>query len=233
MSLLTLTQDAMVQCGFDAPSLVYANSDATVTMFKHLAQVEGDALSRRFDWRSLKVLGTLTGDGSSTDYTLPGDFDRFAPGYPLWIDESPELPLKMVNDDEMLRYKVAQTDPVNPVWRLFGDTIEFYPAPDNGDDIKLEYRSKYWIIDETLTTRRARWAADTDVAVIPERLVSLGLVWRFKQAKGFDYAEDFRTYQLECAKTGAVEGGRQVIRLRSDFFGDYADAPASDPRVIV
>ena len=232
MSLLTTVQDAMVICGFDSPSLVYASSDPTTTIFKTLSQVEGDALCRRFDWRALKVLGTLTGDGTSTDFTLPNDFDRFMTGDPMWIDESPELPLQMVNDDEMLRYKVAQTDPVNPVWRLFGDTIEFYPAPDNGDAIKLEYRSKYWVIDETLVTRRARWAADTDVSLLPERLISLGIVWRFKQAKGFDYAEDYRTYQIECAKAGASDNGRQTIRLRSNFFGDYADAPASDPRVV-
>lgn len=223
----------MVICGFESPSLVYASTDPTTVLFKTLSLVEGDALSRRIDWRGLKVLGSLTGDGTSTDFTLPADFDRFATGHPMWIDESPQLPLKMVNDDEMLGIKVSQTEPVNPVWRLFGDTIEFYPALDNGDVVKLEYRSKYWIIDESLTTRKARWTADTDVSLLPERLVTLGLVWRYKQAKGFDYAEDYRTYQIECEKAGASNGGRQVIRMRSDYFADYADAPASDPRVIV
>jgi len=233
MSFLTLIQDAMALSGLDEPSIAYASTDPTVTLFKKLSLVEGDALSRRFDWRQMKKLGALAGDGSSTVFTLPTDFDRLATGLPIWIDESPQLPLQMVNDDEMLRYKVAQTDPVNPVWRLIGNSIEFYPAPDSGDNIKLEYRTKYWIVDETETTRKARWTADTDLAVLPERLMTLGLVWRFKQAKGFDYAEDFRTYQIEVEKAGASDNGRQTIRLRSDFFGDYADAPASDPRVIV
>lgn len=232
MSYLTTVQDAMVLCGFESPSLVYASTDPTVGIFKSLSVVEGDALSRRFDWRSLKVLGSLTGDGTSTDFALPADFDRFVTGWPLWIDEEPVLPLQMVNDDEMLRYKVAQTDPVNPIWRLFGDNIEFYPAPDNGEVIKLEYRSRYWIVDETLATRKPRWTADTDVSLLPERLITLGLVWRFKASKGFDYGEDYRTYQIECAKAGAVDNGRQVITMRSDYFSDYANAPATDPRVV-
>lgn len=232
MSFLTVIQDAMVQCGFDSPSLAYASTDPTVGIFKTLSQVEGDALSRRFDWRKLKKLGALLGDGSSTVFNLPSDFDRLVPGNPLWIDEEPVLPLLMVNDDEMMRYKTAQTEPVNPVWRLFGDAIEFYPALESGDNVKLEYRSKYWITDESGATARARWAADTDVALIPERLISLGLVWRFKQAKGFDYAEDYRTYQMEVEKAGGVDNGRQVITLRSDFFNDYAHAAPTDPRVI-
>ena len=232
MSYLSTVQDAMVICGFESPSLVYASTDPTVTLFKTLSLVEGDALSRRFDWRRLKRSTSFTGDGVTTNFTLPTDFSRFMTGWPIWIDQQPVLPLQMVNDDEMLRYQVAQTDPVNPVWRLIGKEIEFYPAPDSGDIIKTEYRSQYWIMDETETTRKARWTADTDVAVIPERLITLGLVWRYKQAKGFDYGEDYRHYQIECAKEGANEGGRQVITMRSDYFSDYANAPATDPRVV-
>lgn len=233
MGLLSTVQDAMVICGFDSPSLVYASTDPTTVLFKTLSLVEGDALSRRFDWRRLKVLNTFTGDGSTTEFSLPTDFDRFVTGHPIWLDESPQLPLRMVTDDEMLAMKVSQTDPVTPVWRLIGEKIEFYPAPDSGDLLKTEYRTTKWIYDESETTRKARWTADTDVAAIPERLITLGLVWRYKQAKGFDYAEDYRTYQIECEKAGASNGGRQVIRMRSDYLGDYADAPASDPRVVV
>jgi len=231
MSLLTCVQDAMVLCGFESPSAVYSSSDPTVSQFKTLSQVEGDILSRRYDWRALKVLGTMTGDGSSTEFSLPTDFDRFVAGFPLYLDESPQLPLEMVTDDRMLALKVAQTNPTRPVWRLFGDAIEFYPAPETTDVIKIEYRSKYWIVDETLTTRQTRWTADTDVAVIPERLITLGVVWRYKQAKGFDYGEDFRTYQYEVTKAGSVDGGRQTIVMRSNFIGDYSNAGLTDPRV--
>jgi hypothetical protein len=231
MSLLSLVSDAMILCGFSAPSTVYGNTDANVTLFRLLSQVEGDALSRRYDWRGLKVLGTMTGDGSSTEYTLPTDFDRFVTGYPLYMDGTPQLPLHKVSDDDMLAMKVAETQPTNPVWRLFGDTIEYYPAPESGDIIKIEYRSKYWIVDEDLATRKATWAEDTDLALMPERLITLGLIWRYKHAKGLDYAEDFRTYQIESHKAGTVNNGRQTIVMRSNFLPDYADAPLTDPRV--
>jgi hypothetical protein len=232
MSLLSIVQDSMVQCGFSSPSTVYSNTDDLVTLFVRLSMAEGDSLSRAYDWRALKVLGQLTGDGTSTDFDLPTDFDRFVTGYPIYKDESASGPLQQVSDDQMMAMKAMITRPVLPVWRLLGDTIEFYPALDDGDVYKLEYRTKYWITDELGTSRRARWAADTDISVMPDRLITLGCVWRFKQAKGFDYAEDFRTYRIEVAKAASVENGRMTLRARSHFVGDYSDAPFADPRVI-
>ena len=233
MSLLTIVQDAMVQAGFDSPSIVMASSDATVTLFKQLAQVEGDSLSRAHDWRGLKVLASMTGDGTSTEYSLPADFSRFMTAYPFWQQDTPSVPLIHVTDDEMQALKVAAASPSRPVWRLFGDNIEFYPAPTDGYVIKSEYRSAYWIVDGSDSSRNLRWTNDTDSAVIPERLISLGCVWRYKQAKGFDYAEDYRTYRIEMAKEASAENGRQTITMRESFPGDYLDYRNGDYRVVV
>lgn len=232
MSLLTLIQDAMVTAGFDSPSIAYASTDATTKLFVRLSLVEGDALARRHDWRGLKVLAQMTGDGSSTEFALPADFDRFMTKYPIFIDGAAFPPLERVTDDEMLALKVASSQPYRPVWRLFGDNIEYYPAPEDGDVIKTEYRSNYWIYNEAGTSRQARWQADTDYSIIPERLVMLGTLWRYKQAKGFDYAEDFRNYQLEVAKEIQGEGGRESIFMRSNYTSDYMVRPIVDPRVI-
>lgn len=233
MSLLTVVTDAMEQCGFDAPSIAYASTDATVKMFVRLSKTEGDALSRRGDWRGLKVQAQMTGDGSSTEFALPSNFERFMTKFPFWIDDSAYPPLIRVTDDEMLELKVSNTTAVRPYWRLFGDNIEFYPAPDSGDVIKTEYRSKFWVSSEDGTTQKAAWTADTDYALIPERLISLGVVWRYKQAKGFDYAEDFRTYQIEVSKDIQGQGGRESIFMRADFTSDYTVRPIVDPRVVV
>lgn len=227
MSLLTIVSDAMTQCGLTAPTLVYASTDATVKLFMNLAQVEGDALSRATAWRGLKTSGTITGDGTTTQFALPAAFHRFMTPYPFWLDNHPSSPLFKVGDAELLSFQVAETQPTRPVWRMKGEFIEFYPAPDSGEIIKYEYLSQYWI------SGRARWSADDNTCVIPERLISLGLVWRFKQAKGFDYAEDFRSYQIERNKEMMVEGGVQTIRARSHFLGDYGNTILVDPRVTV
>jgi hypothetical protein len=234
MTLLSIVQDAMTLCGLDSPTSVYSSTDATSRQFMAFAQVEGDELSRFHDWRALKVLGTFTGDGSSTVFDLPTDFDRFLPGYAMWLENSPALPLEgPVTDEKMLAFKVAEYNPIRSIWRFFGDQIEFFPALSSSAVVQTEYRSSYWIIDTTLTTRRARWAADTDLAVIPDRLIVLGIVWRWKKAKGFDYSEDFTSYQIERTRATMSDGGKAVIRMSENFGPITYRRAVSDARVIV
>ena len=89
MSLLTAIQDAMVLCGLESPQSAYASGDPTVAQFIALAQVEGDELSRYNDWRKLKVAASITGDGVTTLWPLPADYDRLLSGMTFWSEESP------------------------------------------------------------------------------------------------------------------------------------------------
>ena len=222
MSLLTIIQDAMSLCGLSAATQVYGTNDPTSAQFVALSQVEGNDLSRFHDWRSLKVQTTLTGDGTTTLWDLPEDFDRFMSGEILWSDQGAGEVLQRVTDQELVGLKAQETDPPDPVWRLFGDQIEIWPALDSGEIVTTEYRSEFWILANDGSTRKARWSADTDRAIIPERLMTLGLVWRWKQAKGFDYSEAFRAYQFERARQADSDGGRPVINISESSRADIA-----------
>jgi hypothetical protein len=222
MSLLTIVQDAMALCGLSSVSQAYGVNDSTVAQFVALSQVEGDELSRFHDWRSLKVMAQLTGDGTSTLWDLPEDFDRFMSGEILWSNDSAGELLPLVSDQELVALKAQETDPPESVWRLFGDQIEIWPALSNGEIVTTEYRSSYWILDNNATTRKARWSADTDRAIVPERLITLGLVWRWKQAKGFDYSESFRSYQFERQRAAGVDGGSPTIQISETSRADIA-----------
>ena len=223
MTLLTSVQDAMVLCGLDSPTSAYGSADQTVAQFVALAQVEGDELSRFHDWRKLKMAGTITGDGSDTLWPLPSDFDRLMGGMVFWSEESPgEQLVGPILDDELIAMKAMLTDPPEPVWRLFGDDIEIWPALDNGKIVRYEYRTANWILDNNGTTTKARWTADTDTAKVPERILTLGTVWRWKQAKGLDYGEAFRTYQFERVRAASRDGGQGIIKLSETSRGDIA-----------
>ena len=77
MSLLTLTQDACALVGIDVPTAVVSSTDPTYTQFVYLAQYEGDEMNRAHKWRKQKVQASFTGDGSTTIWALPTDFERF------------------------------------------------------------------------------------------------------------------------------------------------------------
>lgn len=224
MSLLSIVQNAMLANGLEPPSAVYSNSDQTVKEYMRLAQVEGDTLSREADWNSLKVVGSLTGDGTSTVFDLPSDFHRFMTGERMWRDKFPTHYLTRVTDDEMRGLQVSEVEPIYPVWRLIGSQIEFYPAPETSDVIFTEYRTTHWIMNVDLTARYLQWQADTNVAIIPERLITMGTSWRWKRMKGFPFEDERAEYEMQKAREIAANSPRPILRqgrrLASDTLSD-------------
>jgi hypothetical protein len=73
------------------------------------------------------------------------------------------------------------------------------PVPAAGADLMFEYHSRCWLTSVDGVTYRTAWASDDDVALLDEDLMTAGLVWRWKQAKGLEYAEDFAKYERRVA----------------------------------
>lgn len=95
------------------------------------------------------------------------------------------------------------------------------PVPTAGDSMAYEYISKYWCTDATETTPAAAWASDDDIGLLDEELMTLGIVWRWMRAKGFDYAEALRTYETEVEKALGRDGGEVMLDLNGDGGNEY------------
>ena len=86
------------------------------------------------------------------------------------------------------------------------------PTPSSGDTIAYEYVTKNWCQSSGET--QSQWSADSDTALIDDELHTIGIIWRFKKSKGFDYSEDFRTYELQVAQAILRDGAKP--RLYTD-----------------
>src|ERR1700751_1508769 len=87
------------------------------------------------------------------------------------------------------------------------------PTPASGDSYYFEYQSKNWCTDSTGATKQSAFAADADVALLDEDLLTDGLVWRFKHAKGLEYAEDFATYQRDVTNAITRDTERPSLNM--------------------
>jgi hypothetical protein len=218
MSLLTVIQDAMVLCGQPQPSSAISNTDPTVAKFVAFAQIEVDTTGSDYNWRNMNIAMQLTGDGTTTLYSLPSDFERILQGQALWSTKYPSIPLQgPISSQDLLALRALPVMPVRPVWRLIGSTLEIWPALSSGELVNGEYKSANPISSSDATTRRARWSADSDFTLFPEVILKLGLIWRWKQSKGLDYAEDFRTYQIEREKKAGHEAGGKIVRMTNQL----------------
>lgn len=218
MSILTAVSDAMVLCGQPQPNSVVSNPDPTVAKFLAFAQTEVEVTGSDFNWRNLNIGLTLTGDGTTTLFMLPSDFERILQGQALWSQKYPSIPLQgPISSQDLLALKALPVMPVRPVWRLIGGTMEIWPALSAGEIVNGEYRSTNPISSGDGTIRKVRWSADNDFALFPENILRLGMIWRWKQSKGLDYAEDFRSYSLERDKKAGHDAGGKIVRMTNTW----------------
>jgi hypothetical protein len=203
----------MVACGLEQPSSALANTDPTVQQFVTHSLIEGESLARDYDWKELLVEATLTGNGTDTNFDLPSDWDRWASGNVFFKTNDTVENYQRVTQEQMTYLKASTIEPTWPVWRHIGSQIEFFPAIPNGDVLRCEYISSHWVINSDLDTRRLAWASDTDLALVPERLLSLGITWRWRKASGLQYADDLQIYQNEVSKMIGNDAGRDSLHF--------------------
>lgn len=200
MSLLTICQNVCAELSIPIPGLVAANADPTTVQLKMLVQRVGDEVAREHDWSDLMVPRTFTASGSSPEPSEPpNDWERFATNAVIWNNSRLWQLNGPVDVQTWQRNTVIHTNPVPQIWRIQSGHLAIYPN-NVGETISYFYLSANWINLAGGGTS-ATWVADGDTAILPERIIELGTVWRWKRAKGLDFALERETYkdQLESA----------------------------------
>ena len=112
-----------------------------------------------------------------------------------------------------------------PWWqyRIRGNQLLFIPPPAVGDTIYFEWVSQYWVATAGAATVGAQtgYQIDTDVSLLPERIVILEATWRWKQAKKLEYAEDFDKAAAAIADLMTLSASKPKLNLagaQSDIY---------------
>jgi hypothetical protein len=116
----------------------------------------------------------------------------------------------------------STTAGLNLYARIHGSQLVFQQtitAAQNGETVAYEYISNKWC-QSSLSVAQSAWAADTDTAKLDEELITQGVVWRFKKAKGLDWEGDFLEYKNQRDRLIARDGG-----MRKLCFGGYEEDP--------
>lgn len=165
-------------------------------------------------WRALTKVETIDGSQGET-YALPADYSRMSgdiddPSTWFWGYTA-------FNDvNEYLQFKTGGFLLAgNGGWIILGGQLQFYPAPSSG--ASYPYISS-WYARTSDGVAKAQFDADADTFILPERLLTLGLIWRWKAQKGLEYAEDLNTYEVAMAQESTRDRGFQVLRAPVNRF---------------
>lgn len=173
------------------------------------------------DWQGLTKIHTITADGSSS-FSRPSDYDRMA----LIADmQRPETWLwgyyHAADVNEFMSIQDSGFRGFPGAWTLIGNQFTFAPAP-SGDG-KFAYISKEYAVDSASLSPKATFDADTDAFVLPERLLALGLVWRWREGKKLDFSGDQEAFTKAMSEESGKDKGSRVIRKgrSAKFRGTY------------
>jgi hypothetical protein len=158
-------------------------------------------------------------------YPMPSDFEYFVQKT-FWDNKYKWELLGPINAQEkqILRYGVVASGPRNKFY-IRDNKMWLDPMPTESALIAYDYYSNAWCQSNSGAVQTL-WAADTDVYLLNEECFIEGMKWRFLRAKGLDYAEEKRSYDMECERIISRDGGSRDLSLNSNgytvqFLSDY------------
>lgn len=226
MSLLTIATNAARALNISIPTTVIGNTDLNAALLLRLAQEEGEELCRRHDWQALTTEKTFTTLAATLQPALPADFDHMLYDGELWNRTQSLRYVPRTSSRDWQTLQVTTASGIIGFWRLWRGGLYIYPAPTAGETAAYEYQSNYFVDIAAGGSPKATWTIDTDVGLIPERLMTLGIIWRWKQIKGMAYAEELATYERELERAAARDRGAGIVQMpNTDAADDYPPTP--------
>jgi hypothetical protein len=229
MNLLQIGETAADRIGIPRPTSLIGSSDQNARLLLSVAQQEGKDLASRHAWQAITKEKTFTSTATEVQSSvIPSDFDRFVDGT-FWNRTENRLVLGPASAQEWQALKSDRIQAIHDIFRHRGNDLLLAPTPAVGASYAFEYVSQWWVAtaSDTGTPAQEQFEQDTDVPVIDSELVGLGVVWRFLRAKGLDYSEPFRSYELLLARKMGRDGGAQTLSMS----GPSDKYPAPKPTI--
>lgn len=224
MTLIEIIQEVCQRVKLPQPSVVVSSTDDLSSTLLSLANASGKALAKVHDWNILTRVVTFTGVASQVQTGHPPTpFDRFTRDTDLWDVNARRKVIGVTDQNTWLRLTIDPVVGPTFYWSKQAGVINILPAPTTSDSFTYSYQSKLWIqpAGETDTSAYLEtFAADTDTPVFDAELMILDLIWRFKQAKQLDYAEDMATFERQKELAIATDRGPRTISTTHSFRGD-------------
>ena len=227
MTLLTALQSASVRLVGQRPTGFFGSADTIALELTDLANEVATDIAKYQDWQALIRLGTVTGDGSTTEFDLPEDYDRMMLNSDVADLSSWFWGYHSFTDLNAFLYAEARDFNAWPGgWVIYGNALRFAPAPADAVTATFPYISANWAIDIS-TAGKPAFTDDSDGFALPERLLTLGLIWRWRENKKLDASGDQEAFIKALDEYAAKDKGSRVYRrsARRSFPGTHAAWP--------
>lgn len=224
MTILDAMQSAAIRLIGTKPQVFFGASISDDTFELEITDLINEVakdICKYADWQALTKTRTITGDGATEVFALDDDYDRQILVTEIqdtdsWFWGYEHVP----NITDFIFYKNRGFNLITPgIWCMFNNELNFWPAPASGATATFPYVSLNYAVPQS-GTATAAFATDTDSFIIRggERLLTLGLIWRWRENKKLDYTGDQEQFMLLIDQLAAKDKGSSVYRSNSRSF---------------
>lgn len=221
MNLLQLVQSACRRIGILAPNAVMSSTDPQIIQLLELSNEEGRELAFRYPWQALQREATFTTVATQVQTTLYAVTTLFSyiVNDTIWNRDLRRPVYGPNSQQDWQQAKAMQINGPFNRFRIIQNAINFYPIPTAGQHCYFEYLTSGWVmslpnnaipINDGLSDV---WTNDEDLSLLDDDLLILGMVWRWKAAKGLAYAEDFNKYEARLLDLQNRDAGKQQLNM--------------------
>ena len=226
MTVLSSAQEAAIELNQAELTTLFASTERFAKELQVQAKRSARAIAKAHDWNILTTRATITGDGTTTAFDLPDDYDRMILKTKLTGEDSN---LDLVKVEDLDQWDYFQNHPGTTVpgyWIVLGGQLQVFPAPATG----VTY-SYYYITKDRVTSSggvKEDFEADADEFLLPEDLLTLSLIWRWRASKRQEYAEDLRNFEILLAQEIMADKGTRILTVGRQRIS--ADVRTAYPR---
>lgn len=214
-----MIQSVCKRIGIAAPVAANGSTDLIVQQILELSNEEGQELAARYQWTGLVKEASFTTVGVENQ----GALGTIAPGMKFIINDTiwnRSLRRPVFGPRTPPQWQQQKAININGPWNTFrieGSNILFNPIPAVGHSCYFEFITGNWISLNAGGTG-ASWVNDADTSLLDEQLIALGTIWRWKAAKGLDYAEDFNKYEKRVLDAIGRDGTKDWLSTDGTKF---------------
>lgn len=196
-NILEITQDVCDEIGIESPTTLVSNSDELARQLRSLMRYAARTLML-YDWQALTKEATFT--------SVANQESQVADIYIQWSDLLRILPDTMFNRTEQRKIfgaitpqgwasaQASITTTPEYHFRLRGNALLFFGNRPSGDNIYFEYISRNWLTNAARDTFYSNLNADTDIPLLDDYALQLGVKYRLLRANGVEYSEAYNDY---------------------------------------
>jgi hypothetical protein len=219
MSLLTAVSDVCAVVGVHKPTTVFGNINSDRTMFEMVEvanEAAGEIAVDHRDWTALVKIATLLGNGIDEGFPLPPDYRRMLVTSDLWLSSNTSVPARFISDtNEWLVRRNGNTYSSWGEWTIYGGLIHIQPILGLGVSASFIYLDRNFVENRSptgaLSGLSERFTSDFDTFRLDERLLKLGMIYKWKALKGSPYAEDLGTFSNAMATAAGSDKPSPII----------------------